>query len=431
MDIQRGKGRMNQKIKIEDKIELWNIDKVIPYEQNTKEHPVKQVEALAKRIVEEGFNQPIVVDMNGVIIKGHGRRLAAIKLKISQVPIIKLNLSDKQAMIARIADNKLAESSWLEELLKMEFEHLEELGVNLNETGFTDKEIDTINQMFLEQSDLEDDGFDQGTNENPISKVGDLYELIDESGTTHRVKCGDSTEVDDVMMLVGDHKADMWLTDPPYNVNYEGKTKDSLKIENDSMDDGEFRFFLTNAYQAADSALKPGASFYIWHADSEGYNFRGAAKDTGWQIRQCLIWVKNNIVLGRQDYHWQHEPCLYGWTKGTHKWYSDRKQSTILKFNKPTRNGEHPTMKPIELFGYLIQNNSREEDIILDSFGGSGTTLIASQQLNRRAFLMEFDPRYVDVIVKRWAIFMNDNNKNFKILRNGKNFFWEDLKSAA
>lgn len=421
-----------QEVKIEDKIELWDIDKVIPYENNIKDHPKKQIEALADRILEEGFNQPIVVDMAGVIIKGHGRRLAAIHLELKQVPVIRLNLSDKQARLARIADNRIAESEWLEELLKMEFEHLESLGVDLTEAGFTKEEIDKINNLFVEHSEVEEDEFDEEPPEVPVSKSGDLYELIDkEAGLTHRVLCGDSTEESHLQNLIGDHKADMWLTDPPYNVDYEGKTKDSLKIENDSMADGEFRNFLINAYQAADKALKPGASFYIWHADSEGYNFRGAAKDIGWQVRQCLIWMKNAIVLGRQDYHWQHEPCLYGWTNGTHKWYADRKQSTILKFNKPNRNGEHPTMKPVELFAYLIQNNSREHDVILDSFGGSGTTLMASQQLNRRAFLMEFDPRYCDVIIKRWAKFMTDHNKSYKIMKNGATFTLEDEQNAA
>ena len=421
-----------QEVKIEDKIELWDMDKVIPYENNIKDHPKKQVEALADRILEEGFNQPIVVDMQGVIIKGHGRRLAAIHLDLKQVPVIRLNLSDKQARLARIADNRIAESEWLEELLKMEFEHLEKLGVDLTETGFSKEEIDKINNLFVEHSEVEEDEFDEVPPEVPDSKSGDLYELIDEeAGLSHRVLCGDSTKESHLQNLIGDHKADMWLTDPPYNVDYEGKTKDSLKIENDSMADGEFRAFLINAYQAADKALKPGASFYIWHADSEGYNFRGAAKDIGWQVRQCLVWVKNAIVLGRQDYHWQHEPCLYGWTNGTHKWYADRKQSTILKFNKPNRNGEHPTMKPVELFAYLIQNNSREHDVILDSFGGSGTTLIASQQLNRRAFLMEFDPRYCDVIVKRWAKFMNDHNKPYKLMKNGAPFTLEEVSDAA
>lgn len=201
-------------------------------------------------------------------------------------------------------------------------------------------------------------------------------------------------------------QADVWLTDPPYNVAYEGKTKESLKIQNDSMSDENFRQFLVDAYSVANEHIKCGAVFYIWHADSEGFNFRAAAKDAGWQIRQCLIWKKQTMVLGRQDYQWQHEPCLYGWKDGaSHLWASDRKQTTVLEFNKPTRNGSHPTMKPVELFEYCLLNNTKGGDMVLDSFGGSGTTLIAAEKNNRIARLMELDPKYCDVIVKRWQEF--------------------------
>lgn len=198
-------------------------------------------------------------------------------------------------------------------------------------------------------------------------------------------------------------EADLWLTDPPYNVNYEGGTEDKLTIENDNMSDTEFRAFLVGAYKAADSVLKAGAAFYIWHADSEGENFRGAAKDIGWKVRECLIWNKNALVMGRQDYHWKHEPCLYGWKGGaSHNWYSDRKQTTVMEFDKPLRNGEHPTMKPLALFAYQMQNSTKAGDIVLDSFGGSGTTLIVAEQTGRKARLMELDPHYCDVIIARW-----------------------------
>ena len=215
--------------------------------------------------------------------------------------------------------------------------------------------------------------------------------------------CGDSTSIDAVEKLMGGEKADLWLTDPPYNVAYEGKTKDALTIKNDSMSDKQFRQFLTDCYSAASANMKDGASFYIWHAELEGYNFRGAAADNGWKVRQCLVWVKNTIVFGQQDYHWKHEPCLYGWKDGTaHNWYSDRKQSTVLEFNKPQRNDKHPTMKPVELFEYQMKNSSDIGDNVLDSFGGSGTTLIAAEKNNRRAYLMELDPKYCDVIINRW-----------------------------
>lgn len=218
--------------------------------------------------------------------------------------------------------------------------------------------------------------------------------------------CGDSTVLEDVEKLMGGVQADMLLTDPPYNVNYEGKTKDKLKIKNDKMDNDNFRQFLIDAFSNADMVMKPGAVFYIWHADSEGYNFRGACFDVGWTVRQCLIWNKNSMVMGRQDYQWKHEPCLYGWKEGAgHLWASDRKQTTVINFDKPTRNDMHPTMKPIPLFDYQIKNNTKGGDVVLDLFGGSGTTIMACEQNGRRGYSMEYDPRYVDVIVDRWEKF--------------------------
>lgn len=233
---------------------------------------------------------------------------------------------------------------------------------------------------------------------DPVSAPGDLWVL-----GRHRVLCGDSTSIDLVARLMDGEQADLLLTDPPYNVSYEGKTADSLTIQNDSMSDDEFRQFLRDVYSAADTAMRPGAAFYIWHADSEGYNFRGAAHDVGWQVRQCLIWSKNSMVLGRQDYQWRHEPCLYGWKAGAaHFWGSDRKQTTVLEFNRPVRNGEHPTMKPVPMIEYQVKNSSARGGRVLDLFGGSGSTLIACENAGRIAYLLELDPRYVDVIVKRW-----------------------------
>lgn len=200
--------------------------------------------------------------------------------------------------------------------------------------------------------------------------------------------------------------ANLLVTDPPYNVAYEGGTKDKLTIKNDSMGDEKFRQFLRDCYATADAVMKPGASFYIWHADLEGYNFRAAAADVGWKIRQCLVWAKNTMVLGRQDYQWKHEPCLYGWkASAAHAWYSDRKQTTVLEFNKPQRNGEHPTMKPVDLIQYQVENSSRAGDTVLDLFGGSGSTLIACEKTGRINRSMELDPKYVDVIVRRWQQF--------------------------
>lgn len=249
--------------------------------------------------------------------------------------------------------------------------------------------------------DAVDDDFDESEVKESICKPGDLWILGE-----HRLLCGDSTKPDDISRLMDGELADLWLTDPPYNVAYEGKTKDRLTIENDSKGDSEFRDFLIACYAAANANMKGGAAFYIWHADIEGYNFRSACHEVGWKVRECLIWQKNTMVMGRQDYQWKHEPCLYGWKEGaSHNWYSDRKQTTLLAFDRPTRNAEHPTMKPIPLFAYQMCNSTKPGDLVLDSFGGSGTTLIAAEQMRRRARLMELDPHYCDVIIARWEKF--------------------------
>lgn len=249
--------------------------------------------------------------------------------------------------------------------------------------------------------DAVDDDFDESEVKESICKPGDLWILGE-----HRLLCGDSTKPDDISRLMDGELADLWHTDPPYNVAYEGKTKDRLTIENDSKGDSEFRDFLIACYAAANANMKGGAAFYIWHADIEGYNFRYACHEVGWKLRECLIWQKNTMVMGRQDYQWKHEPCLYGWKEGaSHNWYSDRKQTTLLAFDRPTRNAEHPTMKPIPLFAYQMCNSTKPGDLVLDSFGGSGTTLIAAEQMRRRSRLMELDPHYCDVIIARWEKF--------------------------
>lgn len=237
--------------------------------------------------------------------------------------------------------------------------------------------------------------------EDPKSQPGDIYQL-----GRHRLMCGDATKIEDLIKLMSGGKADLFLTDPPYNVNYEGATKDKLKILNDNKSDAEFRKFLVDAFTNANTFLNSGASFYIWHADTESYNFRGACIDADLHVRQCLIWNKNSLVMGRQDYQWKHEPCLYGWKTGkTHFWASDRCQTTVIDFNKPSKSLDHPTMKPIELFAYLLNNSTKKDDIVLDLFLGSGTTLIAAEQLNRACYGLELDPKYCDVIINRYLKF--------------------------
>ena len=383
-------------------IEQIALEALIPYAKNSRTHSDEQVAQIAGSIREFGFTNPVLVGADNDIIAGHGRVLAARKLSLAQVPCLRLgHLTDSQKRAYVIADNKLAlNAGWDEELLKVELTGLEEEGFDLGLTGFSADELKALMSVEVVEGKTDPDEVPEAP-ENPVTVPGDIWTL-----GNHRLMCGDSTSIDSLGLLCSGQLVDMWLTDPPYNVAYEGKTKDALKIKNDSMQDGDFRKFLRDAYTAADAVMKPGAVFYIWHADSEGYNFRGAAVDTDWKVRQCLIWEKQTMVMGRQDYHWKHEPCLYGWKEGAgHLWASDRKQTTILKFDRPSRNGEHPTMKPVALFEYQMLNNTKGGDIVLDSFGGSGTTLIAAEKNGRFARLMELDPKYCDVIVKRWQDF--------------------------
>lgn len=395
------------------KIQYRKVEDLIPYVNNSRKHSDQQVAQIAASIKEFGWTNPILVDKDKGIIAGHGRLMAARKLKMDDVPTIELShLSDAQKKALVIADNKLAlNADWDTQILSLELSELQDIGFDLDILGFDANELNAL----LEPEEVEgltDEDAVPEVPEEPKTKLGDIYQL-----GNHRLMCGDSTSIADIERLCDGQLVDMWLTDPPYNVAYEGKTKDALKIKNDSMDNDTFRQFLRDSYVAADVVMKPGAVFYIWHADLEGYNFRGAAKDAGWTVRQCLIWKKSVMVMGRQDYHWRHEPCLYGWKEGAgHLWASDRKQTTILEFDKPSRNGEHPTMKPVDLFAYQMLNNTKGGDIVLDSFGGSGTTMIAAEKHGRHARLMELDPKYCDVIVKRWedftgkkAVLLSDN----------------------
>lgn len=380
------------------------VEDLIPYARNARTHSDEQVARIAASIKEFGWTNPIIIDGENGIVAGHGRTLAARKLGLTEVPCIELkNLTETQKRAYILADNRLAlDAGWDNEMLALELGDLKDAGVDLELTGFSDEELNELLATPTESADGDEDEAPE-PQEDPVSKRGDVWIL-----GAHRVMCGDSCSADDISKLFGSTgggtpTVSLYLTDPPYNVAYEGGTKDALTIQNDNMEDGQFRQFLVDAFSMADTVMKPGAVFYIWHADSEGFNFRGACRDVGWPVRECLIWAKNMFVMGRQDYQWRHEPCLYGWKEGAaHKWYSDRSQSTVLEFDKPTRNGVHPTMKPVELFRYLMENSSKKGDVVFDSFGGSGTTLIASEETGRVARLMELDPRYVDVIVKRW-----------------------------
>lgn len=313
------------------------------------------------------------------IVTGHTRLMAAKRLGLEEVPcIIADDLTEAQIKAYRIADNKLSGASkWNLEMLEVELQDLE---------GFTGFDIDEIEDIFPKDENIIIEDEAPEPPEKPISKRGDIWLL-----GRHKFLCGDSTLTEDVEKLMDGAKADMLLTDSPYNVAYEGGTKDKLKIQNENMENDSFKIFLRDAFTAGIGVLKPGGAFYVWHADSEGYNFRGACLDTGWKVRQCLIWAKNSLVMGRQDYQWKHEPCLYGWKEGSsHLWSSDRKQTTIINFDKPTKSTLHPTMKPVGIFDYLIKNNTKGEDIVLDLFMGSGTTIIACEQ-NGRIYGLELD----------------------------------------
>ena len=390
-------------------IESKLLADIVPYAKNAKKHDNRQINNVAESIKKYGFVQPIVIDRDGVIVIGHCRALAAKKLGMKEVPCVCVDdLTPEQVNALRIVDNKSNESDWDYDLLADELAELDLSDFDFD-FGIEDEEED----------EAEEDNFDvdSATPAEPNAKLGEVYQL-----GRHRLMCGDSTRITDVEKLCGGAMMDMLLTDPPYNVNYEGSAG---KIKNDNMEDSAFREFLRSAFFCAKSVLKQGGAFHIWHADSEGYNFRGACIDVGLKIRQCLIWVKNSLVLGRQDFQWKHEPCLYGenpleypmteeyededcqpclygWKDGTHYWFKNRKQTTILEFDKPKRSKEHPTMKPVKLFDYEMKCNTKIGENVLDLFGGSGTTIIAAEQNGRNAFVMEFDPKFVDVIIARW-----------------------------
>ncbi len=370
-------------------VETWPLGRLRPYANNPRVNN-GAVPAVAASIREFGFLVPIVATPDGTILAGHTRLKAAQSLGLAEVPVlVARDLDDAKARAFRLADNKTAElAEW--DLQKLD-EELAALGdYDMAQFGFEAPDEP-------EEGETEaDDAPGVEVEEPPVSKPGALYALGE-----HRLLCGDSTDAHAVARLMGGEKADLLLTDPPYNVAYEGEAG---TIANDSMDDAAFLAFLTRAFKVAAQALKPGAAFYIFHSDFEGLNFLLAAKAAELQVRQCIVWVKNTLVLGRKDYQCRHEPCLYGWKHGAaHRWLGDRRQTTVLEFPKPARSAEHPTMKPVALLEALIRNSSERGDVVLDTFGGSGSTLIACERMGRRARLCELEPRFCDVIRRRWA----------------------------
>ena len=346
--------------------------------------------------------RPIVVNADMVVLGGNMRLKACKEAGIKEVAIIKADdLTDEQQKQFIIKDNVgFGEWDW------------EDLANNWDAEQLTDWGLDIPD--FKHEEEAEEDDYEIPEHLKTDIVLGDIFEI-----GQHRLICGDSTQTDTFAKLFENQLADLVVTDPPYNVAYEGKTKDAMTIQNDSMSDDSFYQFLYDFYTALGSYTKAGGAWYVWHADSEGANFRLAMKKSGIMVKQCLIWVKSSMVMGRQDYQWKHEPCLYGWKEGAaHGWYSDRKQTTILEFDRPSRNAEHPTMKPIPLIAYQIGNSSKQGDIVADAFGGSGTTMVAAHQLNRKGYLVEFDPKYCQVIVDR----MIKLDPSLEIKRNGENY---------
>ena len=391
-------------------IVMMNIDEIIPYENNPRKND-DAVEAVANSIKNFGFKSPIVVDANKVIVNGHTRLKASKLLGLTMVPvIIASDLTEEQCRALRLADNKTAEiASWDKKLLMKELESIDWEGLEMDMTDFGFDNIFDSKPQEVTHDDFEEGQYIPAT---PYSMQGDVYLL-----GRHRIMCGDSTNPEMVKTLLNGNKADMIFTDPPYNVNYEGS--DGQSIQNDNMGNEEFYNFLLSVYKNMFDSIKEGGSIYVCHADSEGLNFRKAFIEAGFKLAQCLIWVKNSFTMGRQDYQWQHEPILYGWKPGAgHYFVDDRSLSTVWFYDKPKHNDLHPTMKPLELVGQGINNGSLLGQLVLDLFGGSGSTLIACEQAGRINYSMELDEKYADVIVKRFIKY-KDSTDDCYLIRDG------------
>lgn len=387
-------------------IQIIDINKLIPATYNPRKD-LKPDDAeyikIKNSIVKFGFVSPLVINKDMTVIGGHQRLKVLKDLGITEVECIVVDLDKTNEKALNIALNKI-QGDWDEDKLEALLQELKLKEFDMNLTGF---DFDEVDEILNDINGTKEDNFDVDSAyeeiEEPITKPGDIWIL-----GNHRLMCGDSTHKDDIMRLMNNQDADMLLTDPPYNVDYVGKTAEALKIKNDNMDDNQFYEFLRKVFENMYIVTKEGASIYVFHADTEGINFRKAFKDAGFKLAECLIWKKDCFVMGRQDYQWQHEPVLYGWKEGkAHYFINDRTQSTILEFDRPKQSTLHPTMKPIDLIAKLIKNSSKENDIILDLFGGSGSTIIAAEQLNRCCYTMELDPKYCDVIVKRWETLTN------------------------
>ena len=407
--------------KMTSEMKLVPVGKLVPYVNNARTHSPEQINKLRSSLREFGFINPVIIDRDFGVIAGHGRILAAKEEGIAEVPCVFADhLTEAQKKAYILADNRMAmDAGWDEELLRVEIEALQAEAFDLSLTGFDEKEL---SDLFKDDTDVQEDDFDvEAELEKPtFSKSGDVWTL-----GRHRLVCGDSTKAETFETLMQGRKANLVVTDPPYNVNYEGTAG---KIKNDNLADEKFYQFLFDAFSNIEKVMADDASIYVFHADTEGLNFRKAFSDAGFYLSGCCIWKKPSLVLGRSPYQWQHEPCLYGWKKnGKHQWYSDRKQTTIWEFEKTKKNTDHPTMKPIPLLAYPIQNSSMSNTLILDPFGGSGSTLIACEQTDRDCYTIELDEKYCDVIVKRYIEQVGSADK-VSMERDGKTYTFAELE---
>lgn len=406
-----------------ERFEKVNIDNLIPYARNARTHSKEQILQLRSSLREFGFVNPVIVDKNYNIIAGHGRVIAAREEGLTEIPcVFAEHLTDAQKRAYILADNRLAlNAGWDEELLALEFGELKDLGLDLNLTGFDTNEIE---RLFSENGkDAAEDDFDLSAALEKASfvKFGDLWTL-----GRHRLICGDATDAETVKRLTDGRKANLVLTDPPYNVDF--KSKAGLKIKNDSQTSEEFYRFLLSAFKNMYDNLADGGAFYCFHSDSEKVNFFRACVDAGFHYSTTCVWVKNALVLGRGDYQQMHEPIIYAFKDtAKHKWYSDRKQTTVWNYDKPKKNADHPTSKPIDLLNYPIKNSSQQNGIVLDTFGGSGSTLIACEQTDRICFMSEIDEKYASVILRRYAQLKENGGADITCQRDGKTYSYIEL----
>lgn len=406
-----------------ERFEKVDLDRLVPYARNARTHSKEQILQLRSSLREFGFVNPIIVDKELNIIAGHGRLLAAKAEGLSEVPcVFAEHLTETQKRAYILADNRLAlNAGWDEELLALEFGELKDLGFDLELTGFG---VDEIEKLFAADiGEVQDDDFDlmAALEQAAFVLPGDIWTL-----GRHRLICGDATATDTVRKLMNGRKANLVLTDPPYNVSFESAS--GLKIKNDNQKSEQFYDFLLSSFRNLADSLESGGSAYIFHADTEGENFRRAFREASFHLSGTCIWVKDSFVMGRSPYQWQHEPILYGWLKtGTHKWYAGRSEATIWNFAKPKKNSDHPTSKPLDLLAYPIKNSSQANGIVLDTFGGSGSTLIACEQADRICHMLELDEKYASVILRRYAEFKQNSGEDITCERDGKTLRYADL----